>query len=325
MSKFILRPDHPFGVHRLLFRLVYAGWNPEEQGPPPLWTPTQEGAAATNAARFMAELQTQPAWATACTGDPCRDWALLHSFSNKHPEEFWPPVLCALRIKFHSPPSHVLSANADDPDMVRWLPGARLNIAECALSGHDPDRPAILWASESDPTAVRTVTRAELARQAQHVADALRSWGISPGDSVAIDMPMVPEAVVAFLGIVLAGCVAVSIADSFAPREIEARLRITRAKTIFTQDVVMRGAKALPLFDRVVEAGAPKAVVLPAAGGEADMHPGVSLREGDLPWAAFLQLAPTPTGLRPHIADSYDVSGVLFSSGTTGEPKAIPW
>lgn len=55
------------------------------------------------------------------------------------------------------------------------------------------------------------------------------------GTAIAIDMPMTVESVVAYLGIILAGCVAVTIADSFAPGEIAARLRIAHCKAILTQ------------------------------------------------------------------------------------------
>lgn len=57
----------------------------------------------------------------------------------------------------------------------------------------------------------------------------------SKGDAIAIDMPMTVHAVVIYLGIVLAGFVVVSIADSFAPKEIATRLRVSKAKGIFTQ------------------------------------------------------------------------------------------
>lgn len=52
---------------------------------------------------------------------------------------------------------------------------------------------------------------------------------------MAIDMPLTADAVAIYLGIVLAGCAAVSIADSFVAREIASRTRITRTKAIFTQ------------------------------------------------------------------------------------------
>jgi acyl-coenzyme A synthetase/AMP-(fatty) acid ligase len=297
-----------------------------------VWIPTAQGAASTNAGRFLKtlELSASRVWNSQQdrpSGDPRLDWPLLYRLSVDQPEVFWPLLLEQFNFKFHVPPTKILQ-NSEDPDAVQWLPGARFNIAECALTGHDPDRPAILWAAEDSPTAVHTITRGELAQQAQHIANALRAWGLHPGDPVGLDMPMVPEAVAAYLGIILAGCVAVSIADSFAPREIESRLRIAKAKAIITQDVVLRGGKVLPLYSRVVEAGAPKAVVLPAGGGGSGDNIRGELRSGDLSWDKFLSLAPIPYALRPYIPDSdanNTISNILFSSGTTGEPKAIPW
>lgn len=66
------------------------------------------------------------------------------------------------------------------------------------------------------------------------VANALDTI-FTKGDFIAIDMPMTVTAVIIYLAIILAGCVVVSIADSFAAREIESRMKISNAKGIFTQ------------------------------------------------------------------------------------------
>ena len=98
-------------------------------------------------------------------------------------------------------------------------------------------------------------------------------------------MPMRPEAVAIYLGIVWAGCVVVGIADSFRPPEIAARLRISDAVAVFTQDVVHRAGKTHPLYENLVEAGAPAAFVLPASEGAT----AVPLRNGDFgDWSRFL-------------------------------------
>ena len=89
-----------------------------------------------------------------------------------------------------------------------------------------------------------------------------------PGDAIAINMPMTVEAVVIYLGVIYAGCAAVSIADSFAPSEISTRLQIAHTKAIFVQDVILRGGKAHPLYQRVIKAQGPLAIVLPALPGK---------------------------------------------------------
>lgn len=66
------------------------------------------------------------------------------------------------------------------------------------------------------------------------VANALDTV-FTKGDAIAIDMPMTCTAVIIYLAIILAGYVVVSIADSFAPKEIGTRVDISKSKGIFTQ------------------------------------------------------------------------------------------
>jgi len=85
------------------------------------------------------------------------------------------------------------------------------------------------------------------------------------------------------------------------------------------QDVILRGSQALPLYARVVEAGAPRAIVLPAVEhGQLQ----VQLRPGDTSWRDFLQAVPPPQSVQAHVAAADDPAIVLFSSGTTGKLQA---
>lgn len=85
------------------------------------------------------------------------------------------------------------------------------------------------------------------------VANALDAR-FSKGDAIAIDMPMTVHAVIIYLAIVLAGFVVVSIADSFSANEVAVRLRISNAKGIFTQVILLKLLKlkkdeeSLPCF-----------------------------------------------------------------------------
>jgi acetyl-CoA synthetase len=157
----------------------------------------------------------------------------------------------------------------------------------------------------------------ELEHLTWRVANGLWELGLVTGDPIAIAMPMTVAAVAVYLGILAAGCVVVSIADSFAPHEIATRLRITGAKAVFTQDIVVRGGRQLSMYEKIQAAEAPLAVVIPAGKRLA-----LPLRAGDRAWREFLsrrrRFDPVDRDPDAHI-------NILFSSGTTGEPKAVPW
>src|SRR5436190_3652508 len=161
------------------------------------------------------------------------------------------------------------------------------------------------------------MTVGELRALAMRVAANLRRHGFQANDRLAIVMPMTAESVAIYLGIVFAGSVAVGIADSFQPKEIAARLRAARVAGVFTQDFQVRGGKALALYANVIEANSPPAIVLPAKD-----RLSLALRKGDIGWSEFLESA---DHFEPVSREPSDPITILFSSGTTGEPKAIPW
>jgi len=152
---------------------------------------------------------------------------------------------------------------------------------------------------------------------AARVANGLLKLGITTGDRVAIDMPMTVESVAIYLGAVALGCPVVTVADSFAPSEIEIRLGIGKPRCVFTQDFAIRRGKKLPLYEKVQAAGAPQAIVVPC-GQDVDCE----MRAGDMAWRDFLSERPP---IRSVPCDPTGYTTILFSSGTTGTPKAIPW
>jgi acetyl-CoA synthetase len=232
----------------------------------------------------------------------------FYAWSAAERAEFWGYTIERLGIVMAAQPSAVLTGTPQQP---QWLPGARLNIAESCFQA-DPAAIAVVSTGGGE---LRRVTYGELRRQVNRFANALEDLGIGPGEPVGIAMPMNVEAVTAYLGIVMAGAVVVSIADSFAPAEISTRLRLAGSDTMVTQDVIHRGSKTLPMYEKTVAAGAGRAIVVTTGAGTA-------LRPGDRTWGDFLseneEYAPVHRGPADH-------TNILFSSGTTGEPKAIPW
>ncbi|PON98121.1 2,3-dihydroxybenzoate-AMP ligase [Trema orientale] len=323
----VLKPWHPHGLHQLVYYSVYANWDANSRGPPPYWFPSLYQSQHTNLGRLMEKHGSKllgPSYR-----DPITSFSLFQKFSAQQPEAYWSIVLKELSISFQVAPKCILDRSDKSKHGGSWLPDSVLNIAECCLMPTEHPRKkddslAIVWRDEGcNDSDVKVMTLKELREQVILVAKALDAV-FSKGDAIAIDMPMTVNAVIIYLAIVLSGFVVVSIADSFAPKEIATRLRISKAKAIFTQDFILRGGRKFPLYSRVVEAAPYKAIVLPATGSNI----GIKLREQDMSWGDFLSNVNTHS--RSHYYSAYyqpidSVINILFSSGTTGEPKAIPW
>jgi acetyl-CoA synthetase len=262
----------------------------------PSWTPDRATLAASNLDLLMRKL------GVATYGD-------LHRWSVEDVDAFWSVVIDELGVVFVDPPTSIRGSS--DPTQPDWLPGARYSIVESCLMAPD-DATAIIAA---DRSTMRRVTVAELRSEVARFANGFREAGYRPGDRIAIAMPMTVEAVVAYLGTVAAGGVVVSIADSFAPHEIALRCTITAPVAIVTQDVAYRLDKALPMYDKCTEASDVPCIVVGTGAG-------ITLRSHDVAWPEFLSRSES---WNPVVRSSRDHTNILFSSGTTGEPKAIPW
>jgi len=273
---------------------------PETDGPPIIWSPDLE-RDRTNLARFM-ELAGVDSYQH------------LHEQSCNDRAGFWKAVVVRLGIQFDKESDSVLS-DTDDPKNPEWFAGAAMNIADSCFSAPS-DRPAVVTRKEG-LNELAVTTYGQLEEQVNRVAKGLTDHGFSVGDRIALYMPMTLECVVAYLGIIRAGCCAVSIADSFSSEELGKRLELAGAKGLVTVDTQTRGGKKLPMYSKAVEAGAPKAVVIPEGSELSD-----SLREGDLTWQ---QLVDNDGNCEKITGDPYQPVNILFSSGTTGTPKAIPW
>jgi acetyl-CoA synthetase len=238
----------------------------------------------------------------------------LYQWSVNEPALFWSLVLEELDIRFERRPREVLDLGSG-PTAAEWLPGARLNIVESCFRLTDEARPAI--AHRGRETELRTVSYGELRRQANQVANGLRRLQLAPGDAVALCMPMTARAVAIYLGTILAGCVVVSIADSFSAEQVRLRLGVGNAKAVFTAGFVERGGERIPLYDRVREAAD-----MPVVLADEELAASIELRPDDMLWGDFVGDESFHDVVH---CDPGAAINVLFSSGTTAEPKAIPW
>ncbi len=239
----------------------------------------------------------------------------LFAWSVGERAEFWESVIQRLGIVFQQKPSEILdsSGGGENP---RWLPGAVMNITESCFPA-EAGAVAVLSGREGSDSIERT-TFGELKDLVARFAGALAGNGFCAGEAIALYMPMTVECVVAYLGVIRAGCRVISIPDSFSHLEVKKRLEIGDARGIVTTDRFLRAGKGVPLYEKVILAGAPRAIVIPASSAPSK----VKLRDDDLLWDNFLG---NHDPAEPVAGDPYAISNVLFSSGTTGTPKAIPW
>ena len=142
-----------------------------------------------------------------------RDFRDLHAWSARERGQFWERVIEKLGIVFAQRPDAILDV-APGIENPRWLPGARLNIVDSCFKT-DTASPAIIAGAEGTDR-LEITSRGELETLANRVATGVRRSGFASGDGIALYMPMTPECVAAYLGIIRAGCRVISVADSFS-------------------------------------------------------------------------------------------------------------
>jgi acetyl-CoA synthetase len=265
----------------------------------PMWRPDAETVERSNIAAAMRSMSFD-------------SYEQLHSWSVRQPGEFWSKVLDTLQIRFAQPPREILAHRKSGAE-PEWFRGARLNIVESCFQAV-PEATAILCGRENGE--LSKISYRELRDEVNRVANGLRRLGVKPGDAVALFMPMNARSLAIYLGSILAGCVVVSIADSFSREQVLLRLRIGDAKVVFTSGFVQRGEKEIPLYSRAAGAGLPVIVADDVAPKNLSLHAGAML------WDSFHGGESFDDAVH---ADATTPINVLFSSGTTGEPKAIPW
>ncbi len=292
--------------------------------PAAMWFPDEDALESSQLAAWMRK-----------RGD--LDFAAFRAWSLAHRDQFWTAAASRLGIVFDKPATTTL-IDEFRGTRAQWFPGARLNIARsCFLAPDD----SIAIVSQRPGNTLRHWTVSALRDEVNQIVGAIRAAGFEAGDALGVVLPLTPTTVALYLGILAAGCRVVSIADSFAPPEIGSRLRIASARAVFTCDVQVRGGKTLPLGQRVQQAtDLPAIVIADAPGSDANSRSlrselgsdplpptfpslAIDLRPNDRSWSDFLAAGSFDSAW--HSAESTEIINVLFSSGTTGDPKAIPW
>lgn len=247
-----------------------------------------------------------------------RDYHDLWEWSVTDVEDFWETLWHFFQIKSHDLYLEVLR-RADGPDMIgtRWFSRSTLNYAEHIFRNKTRDRPALIFQSERQP--LTELSWEELEEQVAALAAWLRRKGIRPGDRVAAVLPNIPQAVVAFLATNAIGAVWSSCSPDFGHASIVERFRQIEPKVLLAADGYTYNGKtydktaalrdllnALPSVNH--------AVLVPYLDSDASV-------EGTTSWDDIQYSPAVPLEFEP-LPFEHPL-WVLYSSGTTGKPKAI--
>ncbi|MEU5878820.1 acetoacetate--CoA ligase [Spirillospora sp. NPDC047279] len=226
---------------------------------------------------------------------------------------FWSSIWDFFGVRAHTPPSAVLGRRSMPG--AEWFPGATLNYAGHAVGlPEDHDRVAVIGRSQTrEPV---ELTFGELREQVGRAQAGLRRLGVGPGDRVAAFLPNIPETLVAFLATAGLGAVWASCAPEFGPRAVIDRFAQLEPTVLLTVAGYRYGDRHVDRRAQVDEIreglpGDPRVVHVPYGPGTVD---------GALSWRELLAEPAEPV-FEPVPFDH--PLFVLFSSGTTGVPKAI--
>ncbi|CAG8630012.1 11777_t:CDS:2 [Paraglomus brasilianum] len=245
----------------------------------------------------------------------------MYKKSITDPEAFWGKSAREL-LHWHKPFETVVSGGFDYGD-IAWFPEGELNASYNCVDRHalaNPDKVAIIYEG-NEPGNNRTITYGELLRDVSRLANALKSYGLRKGDTVAIYMPMVPEAIIAFLACARLGVVHSVVFAGFSAEALRDRIQDASSKLVITADEGRRGEKTIRIKKIVDEALKECPTV---------EHVLVYKRTGsDVPFKAprdlwwHDEIEKHRPYCPPEIINSEDALFLLYTSGSTGKPKGI--
>ena len=254
-------------------------------------------------------------WLGETRGLGFSDYESLWRWSVDDTEAFWASIWEYFGIRTRRPYRRVLAERKIQG--ARWFEGALINYAEHALMRRD-DHPALI--AHSETRASTTLSYRELAEAVASAATGLRRLGVGKGDRVAALVPNIPEAVIGLLACASIGAVWSSCAPEFGVRSVIDRFRQIDPSVLLAADGYIYGGRRFDLSQAVARvreglAGLKATVVIPY------LYPERGAPEGVAGWPDEMTGPAAEPVFEPVPFDH--PLWILYSSGTTGPPKAI--
>jgi acetoacetyl-CoA synthetase len=278
-----------------------------------LWTPSAAQVADANLTAFRTWL--------ADRGHAFDSYDALWRWSVADLDGFWQAIWDYTGITCSAPSERVLGRR--QMPGAEWFPGTRLNYAQHILRRERPGETALLSVSESAPAV--SMDWAELAGQVRILGTQLRAMGVRPGDRVASCLPNIPHAVIAMLATTSIGAIWASCSPDFGWRGVLDRFRQLTPKVLFCADGYKYGGKRFDRSDELRQIiggldSLERVIWLPYLDPSAGTAPPADA----LTWVQALDHPPVPAAQFEFEQVPFGHPlWILFSSGTTGLPKAI--
>jgi len=272
-----------------------------------LWQPSAELMERSRMREYMR-------WLAGHRGLHFQTYEELWRWSISDLEGFWSSLVEFLDIQFQRPAERVLG-NRHMPG-AEWFVGAQINYAENIFRNASGNRPALIFRSETRPLA--EMSWQELEQKVASIAHALRDMGVKPGDRVVGYMPNIPEAAIAFIAAAAIGAIWSSCSPDFGVDSVVDRFGQIEPKVLFAVDGYTYGGKLFRRADVIAELQRR----LPSLRHTVVVN---YLAEEPVPnttpWEELIQAA--PPALEFEKLPFEHPLWVVYSSGTTGLPKAL--